>query len=84
MRPVAIGVYFVLVICGIKEFPRLVPPFDALWVPALRIQVDVADTRFLATPVAVALVCRERIVADVLRETVSVLRWRAGQLSVGA
>jgi hypothetical protein len=68
---------FVLVICAIQEFSGLVPPFDALRVPALRVYVDIANSCSLATPVTVTLIRREGVIADVLRETVPKLRERA-------
>src|SRR5205823_14197886 len=42
----------------------------ALRVPALRVQINVANACLLATPVTVALICRVRVIADVFRETI--------------
>src|SRR2546429_6676853 len=68
---------FVLVICAVKEFSGLVPPFNALRVPALSVQINVANACLLATPVTVALICRVRVIADVFRETIAKLRGRS-------
>jgi hypothetical protein len=67
------AVDFVVVVCRIEKVPRPVSPFDALRVPALRVQIDIMDSCSLAIPITVALIRFGNVVPDVLGETVSIL-----------